>query len=95
MTSSGKARPENAETERRVKRRPQRLQRNGWPHAHFDLTQAVMLRRCGFLAAIVTRVATRLVRHVGLVGIWRSDFTCSGPPATPTPRTSSACCTQA
>src|SRR5215472_15285984 len=31
MLSSGKARPENAELERRVKRRPHRLQRNRWP----------------------------------------------------------------
>src|SRR6266567_9382707 len=31
MTSSGKARRENAEIERRVKRRAQRLQRNRWP----------------------------------------------------------------
>lgn len=31
MMSSGKARPENAEFERRVKRRPQRLQRKRWP----------------------------------------------------------------
>jgi hypothetical protein len=29
--SSGKARPENAEVERRVKRRAQWLQRNRWP----------------------------------------------------------------
>src|SRR5712671_1107139 len=31
MTSSGKARRENAEIERRVKRRAQQLQRNRWP----------------------------------------------------------------
>src|SRR5215470_13657553 len=31
MMSSGKARPENAELERRVKRRPHRLQRHRWP----------------------------------------------------------------
>src|SRR5262249_4301732 len=31
MMSSGKARPEKAELERRVKRRPHRLQRNPWP----------------------------------------------------------------
>jgi hypothetical protein len=31
MMSSGKPRPENAELERRVKRRPHRLQRKRWP----------------------------------------------------------------
>ena len=31
MMSSAKARPENAELERRVKRRPHRLQRKRWP----------------------------------------------------------------
>src|SRR5215469_15768945 len=36
MMSSGKARPENAELERRVKRRPQRLQQKRWPPSCVD-----------------------------------------------------------
>src|SRR6266851_403005 len=61
MMSSGKARPENAELERRVKRRLQRLQRNRWPPSWVvpSLVTLTELQRTHDISASSCRQPTR------------------------------------